>query len=223
MKADWIRPLAGVAVAFLTLSLVSGCALPPKQRPESGGPEARPHGDETGRIPRGGTRLADGTLPPGGDRCTAAVIGRNGNPNLTGIVVGNVAYIAAGKLPGTTPGLSPYHGDGQDTSNTMGATGGAQHGNGPPNGLNIMVDTVRQNCPQLAQIRLANDEATAQRISSVAGDVAAGRPIADRLGELANLDGQTHIVGAGVTGSGSGGARGGQSGAELPNAGGMGP
>lgn len=222
MNCDWKRPLAALALAFLALSLTLGC-VPPAPRPE-GGPEERPHGDEMGRIPRGGTGLADGSLPPGGDRCTAAVIGRNGNPNLTGIVIGNVAYIAAGNLPGTNAtGMGPYDGSGEDTSTTLTATGGAQEGNGPPNALNIMVDTVRQNCPQLAHIRIANDAATASRIASLASDVSQGRSIADRMGEVADLDRQTHIAGAGVTGSGSGGARGGQTGSGLPNAGGAGP
>jgi hypothetical protein len=86
-----------------------------------------------------------------------------------------------------------------------------------------MVDTVRQNCPHLAHIRLANDQETALVISALAGEVAEGRSIAGRLGEIRDLDGRTHIVGAGVTGSGGGGGRGGQTGTGLPNAGGSGP
>lgn len=210
-----IRPRLLALVLALALA---GCAAP--HRAPDGTLTEKPHGDARGRIPRGGSSLADGTLPPAGDRCTAALIGRNGNPNLTGIMVGNVAYIAAGRLPGTTPGLGGYD---QDKSSKLSSTAGAKEGNGPPNAQGIMVSVVRENCPHLAQIRMANDPDTASLIASLAGEVAAGRSVAERIGELAHLDTTTHIVGAGVTGSGSGGARGGQPGTGLPSAGGTGP
>lgn len=205
-------------VALVLVCVMAGCAAP-HRRPD-GTLTDKPHGDARGRIPRGGTNMADGTLPPGGDRCTAALIGRNGNPNVTGVMVGNVAYIAAGQLPGTVPGMGSFD---QDKSSEFSSTAGAKKGNGPPNARAIMISVVRENCPHLAEIRMANDGPTASLIASLAGEVAAGRPLAARLREIADLDRNTHIVGAGVTGSGSGGARGGQPGTGMPSAGGTGP
>lgn len=206
-----LRRLAAPALALgLIVAIAVGCTSP-QRRPA----------EPDDRVPRGGAGIADGTLPPGGDRCVAALIGRNGNPNVSGVSVGNVAYITAGHLPGTTPGMAP--GDNVDQSSKLTSTHGAKEGNGPPNGLELLVDTVRQNCPHLAEIRLANDAETATEISSMAAEIAQGRSVADRISVIADWDAKTHIVGAGVGGSGSGGARNGQTGGGLPNAGGAGP